>query len=61
MPDPDPHAALVDAAASLFGVKLDPAWRPAILASFATIAAAAGLVASFPLDDAAEPAPVFRA
>ncbi len=55
------HGRCVDAAADLFGVAVDPSWRPAVLANFATLAAAAKLVTDFPLDDEAEPAPVFSA
>jgi hypothetical protein len=51
----------VDAAAALFGVALEPAWRAAAVANFVTTAAAARLVLDFPLDDEAEPSPVFRA
>ena len=54
-------AAAVDAAEALFGVALEPAWRAAAVANFAAIAAAARLVLDFPLDDEAEPSPVFRA
>jgi len=54
-------AAAVDAAAALFGVPLESAWRAAAVANFATIAAAARLVLDFPLEDEAEPSPVFRA
>ena len=50
-----PAAAAVDAAAALFGVPLESAWRAAAVANFATIAAAARLVLDFPLDDEAEP------
>ncbi len=62
-PTPDEAALLaaVENAVALFGVPMDPAWQPAVLASFGTIAAAARMVAEFPLDDEAEPAPVFRA
>ncbi len=59
--DPEGQAAAVDAAATLFGVAMEPAWREAAVANFAAIAAAARLVLGFPLDDEAEPSPVFRA
>ena len=59
--DADAQAALVDAAAALFGVAVRPDWRDAALANFAAIAGAARLVLEFPLDDEAEPSPVFRA
>ncbi len=58
MSEPDRHA--VDAAIALFAIPVEPPWREAAHASFAAIAAAAALVAAFPLDDEAEYAPVFR-
>ena len=57
----DAHAQAVDAAAVLAGVVMVPEWRAAVIANFTTIAAAAVFVAAFPLDDAAEYAPVFTA
>ena len=57
----DAHAQAVDAAAVLAGVVMAPEWRAAVIANFTTIAAAAVFVAAFPLDDAAEYAPVFTA
>ena len=58
MPEADRQA--VDAAIALFAIPVEPPWREAAHANFAAIAAAAALVASFPLDDEAEYAPVFR-
>jgi len=58
MPEADRQA--VDAAIVLFAIPVEPPWREAAHANFAAIAAAAALVASFPLDDEAEYAPVFR-
>ncbi len=57
-PTPDAFTP-VDTAAVLFGVTLQPDWRAAALASFATLEAAAALLAAVPLDDESEPAPVF--
>jgi hypothetical protein len=57
---PDPRDA-IDTAAALFEIPLQPEWREVAAASFATVAAAARLVADFPLEDEAEFAPVFRA
>jgi hypothetical protein len=57
----DEALAAVDAAAALFGVTMQPDWRVAAAANFATVAAAARLVSDFPLEDEAEYAPVFRA
>ncbi len=59
--DDDEAGRCVDAAADLFGITLDPSWRPTVLASFATLVSAGRLVMEFPLDDEAEPAPVFYA
>ena len=57
--DRDIKAQAIDTAAALFGVAMQPDWREAAIANFATIAAAAGLVMDFPLDDEAEYGPVF--
>lgn len=54
-------AAAVDAAVALHGLAVEPAWREAATANLAAVAAAARLVAEFPLDDELEPAPVFSA
>lgn len=63
MTDPsDPRDdAAIDAACALHGVPMQPEWRTAVLASFATIAAAARFVEAFPLEDEAEYLPCFRA
>lgn len=53
--------AVIDAMAPLLGVAIEPAWRDAVAMNVKTLAAAAALVLAFPLDDEAEPAPVFRA
>ena len=57
--DQDMKANAVDNAAALFGITLQPEWREAAVMNFATLATAAGLVMSFPLDDEAEYGPVF--
>ncbi len=59
--DADTGVQAVDTAAALFGVAMEPEWRDAAVMNFATLAAAAGLVMGFPLDDEAEYGPVFRA
>jgi hypothetical protein len=53
-------AAHVDAALALAGIAMAPEWRDSVLANFKTITAAAQFVMAFPLDDEAEPGPVFR-
>ena len=53
-------AAHVDAALALNGIAMAPEWRDSVLANFKTITAAAQFVMAFPLDDEAEPGPVFR-
>jgi hypothetical protein len=52
-------AAHVEAALALAGIAMAPEWRDSVLANFKTITAAAEFVMAFPLDDEAEPAPVF--
>ena len=56
--DPEAYAA---AAAALLGLRLDPAWVEAVSANLRVLAAAAELVADFPLPDEAEAAPRFAA
>lgn len=56
--DPEAYAA---AAAVLLGLRLDPAWVEAVSANLRVLAAAAELVADFPLPDEAEAAPRFAA
>ncbi len=53
--------AVIDAMAPLLGLAIETDWRGAVAMNVKTVAAAAGLVLAFPLDDEAEPAPVFRA
>ncbi len=55
-PPPSP----IDALAASLGITLDPAWRPGVQANYDISLRLATLVAAFPLDDAAELAPVFR-
>jgi hypothetical protein len=51
--------AHLDAATALLGLKVEPDWRPSILAHLAATLAAARIVDGFELDDDAEPAPIF--
>ena len=63
-PPPPADAAMLaflDAAALLEGIPTDPAWRGEILSNMRAIANAARAVLSFPLEDEAEPGPVFTA
>ena len=55
--DPD---ALIDGMAPLLGLPIEPDFRPGIVANLRTIARHAELL-DVPLDDRAEPAPVFGA
>ena len=57
--DQDVRGQAIDTAAALFGVAMEPGWREAAVMNFGTLAAAAGLVMGFPLDDEAEYGPVF--
>jgi hypothetical protein len=56
----DAAGAVVDAFVPLLGIAIAPEWREAVTANVRATAAAARLVLDFPLDDAVEPAPVFR-
>jgi hypothetical protein len=55
--DPD---ALIEAIAPLLGLPIEPDFQPGIVANLRTIARHAELL-DLPLDDRAEPAPVFGA
>ena len=57
--DDEAIAAHVDAALALAGIAIAPEWRDSVLANFKTVTAAAQFVMAFPLDDEAEPGPVF--
>jgi 1-carboxybiuret hydrolase subunit AtzG-like protein len=52
---------LIAASARAIDLPVDPAWHPAIRFNLEVTLRFAALVASFPLPDDAEPAPVFRA
>lgn len=56
MTDPD-----IDALAAALGIPLHPDFREGVAANLAISLRLASLVAAFPLDDAEELAPVFRA
>lgn len=62
LPVPDPGtdpAAFVDAAATLAGLPVDPAFRPGVVANMALAMKMAALVMGRPLPVALEPAPVY--
>ena len=52
--------AYLAAALPAVGLAIDPAWKPAILGNLERTAEIAQAFLEFPLDDAEEPAPVFR-
>jgi hypothetical protein len=52
---------LITASARAFDLPIDSAWHPAIRFNLEVTFRFAALVASFPLPDDADPAPVFRA
>lgn len=54
----DPEA-VIDAMAPMLGLTVEAAARPAVAANLAVTARFAALVMAMPLDDEAEPAPVF--
>jgi hypothetical protein len=52
---------MVEALAAMAGFSIDPAYRPGVAANLALLLDRAALLATPPLDQAVEPAPVFRA
>jgi hypothetical protein len=58
---PSPLDAYIVSAAQALGLKIDPAWMPSVRANLDVTLKMGALVASFPLADEAEPAPVFGA
>ena len=57
----DPLDDYIKAAAAALDLPLEADWHGAIKANLAVTLKLANLVAEFPLPDAAEPAPIFRA
>jgi Protein of unknown function (DUF4089) len=51
----------IEAAARALSLPIEPEWKPAIRANLEMTLKHAALVDEFPLPDAAEPAPVFKA
>ena len=52
--------AYIGSASVVMGLPIQPDWRPSVLANMRTIAAAAALLRSEPLDDTTEAAPIFQ-
>ena len=61
MQNPDSHRDLVNAAAHVLGLMIEPAWKPAIEANLESILRLASSFMESPLPDDAEPAPIFVA
>jgi len=53
--------ALVDAAAKVLALPIEPEWKPAIRANLQITLRLAAMVAEFELPDEAEPASIFEA
>jgi hypothetical protein len=53
--------ALVDSAAEVLALPIEPEWKPAIRANLQVTLRLAAVVAEFELPEDAEPAPVFEA
>ncbi len=51
----------ITAAAKALELPFDPAWQPAIKANLEVSLKLGNMVAEFPLPDAAEPAPIYKA
>jgi hypothetical protein len=60
MTDPELDAFMA-ASATALGLSIDPEWREAVRTNLAVVFRMAPMVLDFPLDDTAEPAPVFQA
>ena len=60
MENDDELGAYVDAISALVGLKIDPAYRPAVIENLRRAQAIAGVALSAPLADDLESAPVFR-
>lgn len=53
--------AFMDASAAALGIAIDPAWRASVRGNLAVVFRMAETLLDFPLEDEAEPAPVFTA
>jgi len=58
---PRPLDQYILGAAKALELKIDPAWMPSVRANLDVTLKMGALVASFPLPDEAEPAPVYEA
>lgn len=58
---PDKLDDFIAAASAALDLPLDPAWQPTIKTNLEVTLRLANLVAEFPLPDAAEPAPIYKA
>jgi hypothetical protein len=58
---PHPLDGYILGAARALELKIDPAWMPSVRANLDVTLKMGALVASFPLDDEAEPAPIYGA
>ena len=58
---PDPLDDLIDAAARVLDLPIEPEWKPAVKSNLAVTLRLGQQVAEFKLPDEAEPAPVFVA
>ena len=61
MTKPDPFEDTIEAAAQIFVLNIEPAWKPAVRANLQVIFRQATLFMAFELPDDAEPAPIFKA
>lgn len=61
MPTQDELDRLIEAGAALLGIRIEAEWREAIRLQLDVSLRHAANVASFPLPDEIDPAPVFRA
>jgi hypothetical protein len=60
-PKTSPLDSFIDAAASVLGLTIEDAWRPAVAANLRVTFEHAASVEAFALPDDAEPAPIFKA
>jgi Protein of unknown function (DUF4089) len=61
MSKPDPYDDLIEAAARIVTLNIEPAQQPAVRANLQVIFGQATLFMAFELPDDTEPAPIFKA